>query len=379
MTRLRLFGFVIAIALVAAVAWRLPRHSMAKAPVDNAVPVIAELAKAQDVPVYVRGLGTVQAYNTVTIKSRVDGQIMDVLFEEGQEVKAGDPLFQLDPRPFRAALDQAEANLQKDVAQLDAAKLNLQRYSKLLDKGFQTRQNFDNQKATVEGLEASIKADQAQIETDKLNLGYATVTAPIDGRTGARLVDSGNLVQAGQGTNLVTIAEMKPIFVSFTVPQASLDAIRDAEAAGSPDVQAFTADDSKMIATGKLTLINNQVDTSTGTVRLKATFANGDERLWPGAFVNVRLILSVRKNAVTVPAQTVMQGPNGSYVYVIQPDRTVERKPVEVASTQDGLAVIGKGLAAGEQVVVDGQYRLTNGTRVKVAAGNEQDASLVTP
>jgi multidrug efflux system membrane fusion protein len=379
MTRLRFVAIVVALGLVAVVAWRLQPRSVERPEASRAVPVVAGKATAQDVPVYVIGLGTVQAYNTVTIKTRVDGEIMDVMFDEGQEVKAGEPLFQIDPRPYQAALDRAEASLQRDQAQLEAAKGNLTRDTDLLKKGFQTQQAFDDQKATVDQLDASIKGDKAQIETERLNLDYATVKAPIDGRTGARLVDAGNLVQANQGTNLVTITQMKPIVVSFAVPQASLGAIRQAQQDGTASVVAYGQDDKTVLGTGKLTLVNNQVDGATGTIKLKATFANADERLWPGAFVNARLILRVRKDAITVPAQTVMQGPDGPYVYVIKPDETVERKPVQVAVTQDGIAVIGHGLAVGEPVVVDGQYRLTNGSKVKLSVENEQQADLGSP
>ena len=376
MTRLRLVGSVLVLAVIVFVGWRLLHHSGGK-PAPSAIPVIAGKATTKDMPVFVRGLGTVQAYNTVMVKSRVDGQIMQVLFNEGQEVTAGQPLFQIDPRPFQAALDQAQANLQKDQAQLEGARLDLARYGKLVGPGFQTRQSYDDQKAMVGQLEGATKADQAAIETNQLNLDYANVKSPIAGRTGARLVDTGNYVQASQGTNLVTVTQMKPIFVSFTVPQENLDAIRQAQASDALTVEAYAADDKTLLATGKLTLVNNQVDTTTGTVQLKATFGNQDERLWPGAFVNPHLILSVRKNAVTVPAQTVMQGPNGTYAYVIKPDETVQRTDVKVAATQDGLAVIDSGLSAGDTVVVDGQYRLTNGSKVKTdnAQGRQKQAS----
>jgi multidrug efflux system membrane fusion protein len=378
-TRLRLVAIVVALGLVAVVVWRLQPRTAAEPEASRAVPVIAGKSTTADVPIYVRGLGTVQAFNTVTIKTRVDGQITGVMFDEGQEVKAGDPLFQIDPRPYQAALDQAEANLQRDQAQLEGAQRNLKRAAELLKKGFQTEQSYDDQNATVDQILASIKADKAQIETDKLNLDYATVRAPITGRTGARLVDIGNLVQANQGTNLVTLTQVKPIFVSFAVPQSALEEIRQAQAAGTTSVVAYGQNDQEVLGTGKLTLVNNQVDGATGTIRLKATFDNQDERLWPGAFVNARLILRVRKNAVTVPAQTVMQGPDGPYVYVIKPDDSVEREPVKVAANQDGIAVIENGLAAGQAVVVDGQFRLTDGSKVKFAADDRQPAGAAAP
>jgi membrane fusion protein, multidrug efflux system len=339
-----------------------------------AIPVTVGHAEAKDVPVFLTGLGTVQAFNNVTIKSRVDGPITQVFFTEGQEVKAGDRLFQIDPRPFQAMLEQAQGNKAKDEAQLAGAQRDLARYAKLVPQGFQTGQSYEDQKATVGQLQGTVAADQAQIDTAQLNLDYANIRSPIDGRTGARLVDVGNLVQASQGVALVTIAQLKPIFVSFTVPQASLGDIRSSQADGTLPVVVEGQEATAPIATGKLTLIDNQIDATTGTIHLKATFDNADEKLWPGEFVNVRLITSQRKNAVTVPAQKVMQGPNGAYAYVVKPDDTVERRQVQVAATNDGSAVISKGIAAGEAVVVDGQYRLTDGARIK-AVTNQPNAS----
>jgi multidrug efflux system membrane fusion protein len=283
-------------------------------------------------------------------------------------VKAGDPLFQIDPRPFQATLDQAIANKQRDEAQLVGAQTDLDRFGKLVGQGFQSRQSFDQQKAIVDALKGSIAADEAAIETAKLNLDYANIRSPIDGRTGSRMVDLGNLVQAGQNTALVTVTQVKPIYVNFTVPQDQTDAIRTNQAKGPLTVVAYASDDKTEVSRGTVTLIENQIDTTTGTLRLKGTFENTDERLWPGEFVNARLILSTRKGAVTVPQRTVMQGANDSYVYVVRPDNTVERRTVRVAMAQDGVAVIDKGLALGEKVVVDGQYRLTNGARIRIDA-----------
>ncbi|MGH7015042.1 MAG: efflux RND transporter periplasmic adaptor subunit [Stellaceae bacterium] len=334
----------------------------------SGVPVTAGTAVARDVPVYVRSLGTVQAYDSVTVRTRVDGQVTKVFFKEGQEVKAGDPLFQIDPRPFQAALEQAQATKQKDEAQLVGARRDLARYAKLVEPGYQTRQVYEDEQATVAELEAAVKADQAQIDAAQLNLTYANVQSPIGGRTGARLVDFGNFVQASQATPLVTIVQLKPIYVTFTAPQNRLDAIRLNRAKAPLTALAYNSDDQTLLSKGELTLINNQVDTTTGTVQLKATFPNQDERLWPGEFVNVRLIVSTRKGAVTVPAQTVMEGPSGDYVYVIKPDNTVIHRDATVLATQDGLAVIGSGLKAGERVVVNGQLRLTDGAKVNIVA-----------
>jgi multidrug efflux system membrane fusion protein len=362
---------IIALAAIGVVWWlglRTETPSAAAQTAPQAIPVTAGTVAAVDVPVFLQGIGTVQAYNMVAIKSRVDGQIVKVDFKEGQDVKAGDPLFQIDPRPYQAALQQAQAAKQKDEAQLAGAQLDLERYEKLIGSGYQTRQSYDNQKALVSQLQAAIKGDEAQIDNAKLNLGYADIRSPIDGRAGARLVDKGNLVRSGDNSTLVTISEIKPIFVSLTLPQEALNDIRENHGKSPLVVQAYSGDGKKQLAEGKLTMIDNAVDQTTGTIRLKARFDNEEERLWPGGFVSARVVLSVRKDAATVPSQTVQQGPNGYYAYVIKPDDTVERRAVDVASIQDGIAVVTKGLSPGERVVVDGQYRLTNGARVKISA-----------
>jgi membrane fusion protein, multidrug efflux system len=330
------------------------------------VPVTATIVAKTDMPVITRGLGTVQAYKAVTVKTRVDGQIVKVSFDEGHDVKAGDQLFQIDPRPFQATLDLATAAMQRDQAQLAGAQLDLERYGKLIGSGFQSRQSFDQQQATVDSLKASINADKATMETAKLNLTYADIRSPIDGRAGQRLVDLGNLVQAGQATPLVSITQIKPIFVNFTVPQDVTEEIRRDQAEGALVVYAYGSDDKTLLAEGKLSVIDNQIEVATGTLRLKATFENTDEKLWPGEFVNARVVLKTRKDATTVPQRAIMQGAAGYYAYVIMPDNKVERRTVEIVGFQDGTAIIGKGLEVGEKVVVDGQYRLTNGASVKV-------------
>jgi multidrug efflux system membrane fusion protein len=376
----RAIGAVVIIALATAVAiWRLSPgtdlpQAAAQAPAPG-IPVTAGTVVAQDMPVFLHGIGTVQAYNSVAVKSRVDGQIVGVDFKEGQDVKQGDPLIQIDPRPYEAALEQAQAAKQKDEAQLAGAKLDLQRYEKLLGTGYQTRQSYDNQTALVGQLQAAIKGDEAQINTAKLNLSYADIRSPIDGRLGARLVDKGNLVHANDNTALVMITEVKPIFVSFTLPQETLDDLRENHNQTPLTVRAYTGDGKKQLAEGKLTLIDNAIDQATGTIHLKARFDNEDERLWPGEFVNLRVILSMRRGVPTVPAQTVQDGPNGHYAYVIKPDNTVQRRTVELGSVQDGTAVVTKGLTPGERVVVDGQYRLTEGARVNPAAASPSGAA----
>jgi membrane fusion protein, multidrug efflux system len=332
------------------------------------IPVTGGTVAVADVPVFLNAIGTVQAYNMVTIKSRVDGQIMRVDFTEGQEVKTGAPLLQIDPRPFQAVLEQAQAAKEKDEAQLISAQADLTRSASLVGSGYRAVQTYDQQKAAVSQLQAAIKGDEALINTAKLNLGYAEIRSPIDGRLGARLVDVGNMVRGTDATGLVTITQLKPIFVSFTQAQENAHKIRERQAGAPLEVIAIGGDNNTVLAKGKLTLIDNAIDQATGTIRLKATFANDDERLWPGEFVNVRVILNIRKGVPTVPAQTVQDGPTGQYAYVIKEDDTVERRSVEVAAVQDGIAVITKGLSPGEKVVVDGQYRLTKGARVRIAA-----------
>jgi membrane fusion protein, multidrug efflux system len=357
----------------------VPLHRAAQAQTHDSgpastVPVTAGTATARDMPVYVRGLGSVQAYNSVTVKSRVDGAIVKVDFAEGQEVMAGDILFELDPRPYQAALAQAQADLARDQAQLDNARRNVGRDKPLIAKSFVSRQQFDTDTASADALAGTVAADKAAVEAAQLNLDYADIRSPIAGRTGARQVDIGNLVRATDNTALVTVTQLKPIFVSFTAPQNQFDAIREAAARGPVVAEAWSEGEQRQIATGKLTLIDNQIDPSTGTIHLKAEFANTDEALWPGAFVDMRLVVKTLKNAVTVPAQSVQAGPNGSYLFVIKPDDTVEQRIVQVAETENNLAVISKGLKAGERVVVDGQYRLDQGTKVSILPPPSQPA-----
>lgn len=332
------------------------------------VPVLAAAVRTQPVPDYADGLGTVQAFNSVAVKSRVDGQIMKVFFRQGQEVRAGDKLFQIDPRPYQAALDQALAAKEKDQATLAGATADLARYGPLLRQKYTSQKVYEDERATVAELKATVKADQAAIETARLNLEYTLIRAPISGRTGALLVDAGNFVQANQNASLVTIAQIRPVYVTFSVPQATLDAIRQHQAVHALAVAAVANDGHTVLSRGTLSFISNQIDTTTGTVSLMGSFANEDERLWPGESVTARLTLSVQPDALTVPATTVVEGPDGYYAYVIKPDHTVERRAVTVSRLQDGLAVIGHGLAAGEQVVTDGQFRLVNGAKVKIDA-----------
>ena len=338
---------------------------------QQAVPVLAATTEAKDVPIIVRGIGSVQAFNTVTVKSRVDGNITKVAYTEGQYVHAGDLLVQIDPRPYQAQLEQAEANKAKDEANLENAKLILTRYAALVNTHLAvTQQQYDTQKATVDQLVASVQSDQAQIDAAKLNVAYCAITSPIDGITGLRLVDIGNLVQASAATPLVVVTQIKPIYLTFTVPEQDLDRIRAAMAQHPLSVLAFNGDDNRQLSEGVLKVINNEVAQNTGTVTLKAQFANNDAALWPGEFVNAHLVLRVVKNGITVPAGAVLMGPSGPFVYRIAPNSTVEPVPVTITQVENGRALItGKGLAAGQQVVASGQAELTPGVRVAVAAG----------
>jgi membrane fusion protein, multidrug efflux system len=363
-------GAALVLLLAAAAVWRFDfdtpvSHARAQL-APSLVPVTPGVVAVSNVPVYLQGIGTVQAYNMVTVKTRVDGPIVKVAFTEGQEVKQGDLLFRIDPRPYEASLEQALAAKAKDQAQLETAQTDLARYASLVGRGFQTRQSYDDQRGLVAQLQASIQGDQAQIDTAKLNLGFTEIRSPIDGRTGARQVDIGNLLQTAANTPLVTITQLKPIFVTFTLPQNALDEIRQFQQQAPLDVTALSADGKTELATGKLSLIDNTINQATGTILLKATFPNENEKLWPGEFVSARVTLRVRQEVATVPSQTVQQGPDGDYAYVIDKDDTVERRPVKVADVQDGMAVITEGLKAGERVVVSGQYRLTEGARVSL-------------
>lgn len=355
----------------------------ASAPPAPALPVTAGTVTIKDFPIYRVGLGTVQAYNTVTIKVRVDGEVQRIAFHEGQDVQQGDLLAQIDPRPYQALLEQAQADKARDAALLANAKLDLDRYSSLAVKEYATHQSVDTQKALVAQYQASIQHDQAVIDNAQVQLGYTTITSPLAGRTGIRLIDQGNIVHANDAGGLVVITQLQPIAVVFTLPQQYLLEIVDAMRREPPVVQAYDQDNLIKLGDGRLELIDNQIDQATGSVRLKAIFPNDNGKLWPGAFVNARLRLDVR-HGVVVPESVVQSGPNGSYAFVIRPESSVEVRPLSVAATQQGEALIAKGLSEGERVVVDGQYRLRPGARVFVsrtkpgAAGREKTAAAET-
>jgi multidrug efflux system membrane fusion protein len=335
------------------------------------IPVVGGTVKKQDVPIYLNGIGTVQAYNTVTVRVRVDGQIKQIAFKEGQEVKAGDLLAVIDPAPYQAVYDQAVGKRAQDQAQLDNARVVFQRDSELLAKNVLDHQTYDTAKYQVEQFEALVKSDDANIESAKVNLDYTKVTSPIDGRVGIRLVDVGNIVHASDSNGIVTITQLKPISVLFTLPQQQLNQVNQEAAKGPLKVLAVDRDYSKPISEGVLAVVNNQIDQTTGTIQLKATFSNEDQKLWPGQFVNSRLLVTTRKDGLVVPASVIQRGPNGSFAYVIKQDQTVEMRPVTVNQIDSGLALIDDGLQEGEQVVVDGQYKLQPGSKVVLTTPNQ--------
>jgi membrane fusion protein, multidrug efflux system len=336
-------------------------------PPSPSIPVMADLARAADVPIYLSSLGTVQASNSVLVKSRVDGQIFKIDFAEGLEVRAGDIIAELDPRPYAAALAQSKAAKLKDKAQLANAQLDLRRYRTLATENSIAHQQLDTQAALVEQIQAAVEADQAQIDLAELQLDYCSIRSPIDGRVGARLVDAGNIVRATDATGIVTINQVHPIFVSFALPAASLPEVRARLKQG--DIAVIAEDgDGRDLGTGKLAMIDNQINAATATIAYKGTFDNADEALWPGQFVNIRLLLQVRRNALTVPVTAVTRGPEGTYAFVIGADRVVQKRPIEIGFTNKTIAIVNSGLVAGEQIVTDGQYRIQAGSRVEVLA-----------
>ena len=338
------------------------------------VPVVAGRVTEKDVPIYLDGLGTVQAFNAVTVRVRVDGELKKVAFTEGQDVRAGDLLAQIDPDPFQAQLEQAEAKKAQDEAQLANARIDLRRFTEQLAAKIISQQTVDTQTALVNQLTAAVKADEAAASLARVQLAYTTIRSPLDGRTGVRLVDQGNIVHATDANGLVVVTQLKPITVVFTLPEQNVPAIQQAHAAGDIAVLAVDRDNRTLLGTGKLAVIDNQIDVTTATIRLKATFPNDDLRLWPGQFVNARLLLTTRKGGLVVPSSVVQRGPDGPYAFVIKDDQTVAVQPVKVAQMENGEALIDEGLQAGQAVVVDGQYRLQPGSKVKTAQAGKPGA-----
>jgi membrane fusion protein, multidrug efflux system len=333
------------------------------------VPVVAGKVEQKDMPIYLDGLGTVQAFNTVTVHTRVDGELQQVLFSEGQDVKTGDLLAVVDPRPYQAALDQAIAKKAQDEAQLANAKVALARNTELLRKKVIDQQDFDTSKYQGDQFQAAVQADQAAIEAAKTQLDYTQIKSSIDGRTGVRLIDVGNIVHASDQTGIVVITQLHPISVVFTLPEQDLQEILNQGGAnGGLHVSALDRGNTTPLDEGTLAVVDNEIDQATGTVKLKATFPNDQLQLWPGKFVNARLILTTRKGAIVVPSSVVQRGPQGTYAYVIKTDKTVEMRPIKVAQTEANVALIDSGLKAGEQVVVDGQYKLQPSAHVELTS-----------
>ena len=330
-----------------------------------AIPVQTALAQQTDVPIYFDGLGTVQAFNTIAVTTRVDGRLQAVNFVEGQNVKAGDVLAQIDPRPYRAALDQAVATKAKDKAQLVNAQLDLQRYTTLASQNAISAQMLATQAALVAQLEAQVKMDQAAIDLATTNLDYTMIRSPIDGLTGIRLVDAGNNMLAAANTSLAILTQMHPISIVFTLPEEDLPAIAKNAAASPLTVIALSRDLKTEFDRGTVAVVDNQILQATGTIRLKATFPNLKNRLWPGQFVNARLLIETQRNALTIPSPAVQRGPNGLYTYIVKSDLTVAMRALKLAQFSSGQAIIESGLRPGERVVTAGQYRLKAGARVQ--------------
>lgn len=370
MKRLSLFiaSVVVAFAVVGG-AWRM-LHGSAAAPsqAPQPVPVTVAAVKVQDVPVYLDGIGTVQAFNTVQIKAQVNGTLLDLPVLEGQEAQKGEIVAQIDPAPYQAALDQALAQRAKDTAQLRSAQLNLQRYQALAKNSFAPLQQVDNQQALVDTDIASLQADDAMIETARLNLGYCTIRAPFAGRVSLDQVDAGNLILAAGQTSILSIDQDKPIAVVFTLPEAELLQVQEARSKAGLPVQVVVGATQKLLSTGTLMAPNNAIDTTTGTISLKARFANDDDHLWPGQFVNVRLQVDTLAHVLTIPALAVQHGPGGLYVFQLEPNQTVVQTPIDVGyqDSGSGLEVVTRGLANGATVVVSGQYRLVPGALVQI-------------
>jgi membrane fusion protein, multidrug efflux system len=367
--RIAVIGVAAAILAGGALYWyRVPESEPSRAarPPARAVPVSIAVAARQDVPIHVTGLGTVQASFTIGIHSQVDGIMQKVLFTEGQHVKQGDVLAQIDPRPFQAALDQAKAKKSQDGATLGGAAKDLERSKTLVVRSFATEQIVDQQQARVDQLKASIEADEAAIEAAQTQLDFTTIRAPSDGRIGVRLVDPGNLVHANDARPIANLVLTQPSAVLFTLPMQVLDDLRDAMARGPVEVTAYDQNNRRRLSTGKLLLIDNSIDQATATIRLKAMFDNADERLWPGEFVNARVLMETRRNVIAVPTTVVQRGPQGLFAWIVNADNVAEPRRIELGPASGDLTVVDSGLAEGDRVVTDGQYKLQTNARVSI-------------
>jgi multidrug efflux system membrane fusion protein len=330
------------------------------------VSVAVAKASTMDLPVYLSGLGSVEAFNTVVVKTRIDGQLVQVNFKEGQEVQKGDLLAVIDPRPYQVALAQTEAALYKDQSALKDAKLNMDRFAGLVKDGVIPQQQYDTQVSLVGQLEGAVRSDQANVDNQKLNIAYTQITAPVSGRVGLRQVDVGNMVHAADANGLVIITQLQPIAVIFTLPEDNLPTVQQHMHKGQLQVQAYSRDDQTKLATGNLLTIDNQIDPTTGTGKLKAVFDNHEHALWPNQFVNARLLLEVRKNNTVVPAAAIQRGPQGTYVFTVKPDKTAEMRTVTVAFNQGNFSAISQGINPGDPVVIDGADKLQSGSAVDV-------------
>jgi multidrug efflux system membrane fusion protein len=379
-----LLGVGVGAALLVVIGWvwlsRKPATAAGPASAPVAAAVETALTTRRDVPVYIEGLGNVQAFYTAKITARVDGQLERVGFVEGQLVKKGDLLAQIDPRPLQAALDQASGMQAKDAAQLDSARRDLERYMVLAPQNLTSQQVLDTQRALVAQLQAQLQVDRASIDNARTQLAYASITAPFSGRTGIRLVDPGNIVHAADTTGIVVVTQIQPISIVFTLPEDVVPQINQALAAGEVGVAALSRDDRTQLDSGTLTLVDNEIDPSTGTVRLKASFANARNALWPGQFVNVRVLLRQRRDVVTLPTVAVEHGPDGLFTYVVKSDSTVEARAIRIAEDSGGVTIVTDGLQSGERVVTSNQYRLQPGSHVRtVAAANSPANPPPTP
>jgi membrane fusion protein, multidrug efflux system len=342
------------------------------------IPVAVAKAEVRDLPILLNGLGSVDAFNTVAVKSRIDGQLIKVNVKEGQEVKQGELLAEIDPRPYEVQLSQAQATLFKDQAALKDARLNLERFQQLYKDGVIPKQQFDTQGSLEAQLDGAVRADQAQVDSVKLNLVYTRITAPVSGRIGLRQIDVGNIVHASDPNGLLVITQLQPIAVIFSLPQDNLQAVSQHMNKGKLVVDAYSRDDQTKIATGYLTTIDNQIDVTTGTGKLKAVFENRDRSLWPNQFVNIHLLLELKKNNTVVPSAAIQRGPQGTYVFVVKPDNTAEMRNVAVSISQGNSTAISQGLKPGEVVVTDGQDKLQPGTKVAIrgtGAGGQNGGS----
>jgi multidrug efflux system membrane fusion protein len=370
-TRAVISGIAIAFVLLIAWRWHTNGASAADVPIAHAaIRVDTATAARSNVPIYLEGLGTVQAFYTVTIKARVDGQLQKVGFVEGQTVAKDSLIAQIDPRPYQAALDQAIAMKAKDQSQLHGAEQDLGRYTILAPEDLTSKQTLDAQKGLVGELRAQIQADEANIENARTQLAYTTITAPIEGRTGIRLVDPGNIVHATDTTGIVVLTQVQPISFIFTLPEDDLPAVSSAMAKGPVTVAAVSRDDKTELDHGTLSLIDNEIDATTGTARLKATFPNTANKLWPGEFINARVLVATDGNAVTIPSTAVQRGPTGVFTYVVKADSTVEARPLQIGAETNTVTEVAKGLNAGEIVVTSNQYRLQPGTAVRTSASS---------